>query len=357
MNKHRRFRAGIAWWYVSIIVLVLVVVCAVLAIGMYYLLGILNIVEEESLSTLGIIASMIAAVSIVGALAAGIVFRSYTEPVEECIGAVNEFAQGNYDVKLDISKGRDQVRVLKKAINKTADELANTEVMRSDFINTVSHEYKTPVASILGYAKLLRSSELSTEQKGYVDVIIEETHHLATMTTNVLLLSKFENTEIVTDKTVFSLDEQLRRCFVHLQNEWLAKDISISGDFGSVEYYGNEEIMGHIWSNIVGNAIKFTDRGGEISCSVTQVGADAVVKIRDNGRGMDEETLKHIFDKFYQKEDSGRTQGNGLGLAIARRAAQLCGGEIRVKSEPDAGTEFTVILPMQEKQGNIASAR
>ena len=350
MNKKRRYRPGLSWWYVSVTILIVVVVCALLALGVYYLLGIFNIVEEESLSTLGIIASIIAAISIAGALAAGIVFRSFTKPMDECITAINEFADGNYDIKLDTAKGRDQLRELKEAINKTAGELSNTEVMRTDFINTVSHEYKTPVASILGYARLLKGSDLTPAQQEYVDIIIEESHHLATTTTNVLLLSKFENTGIVTDKKVFSLDEQLRRCFVHLQNEWLGKDISISGDFSKVEYYGNEEIMGHIWSNIAENAIKFTERGGEIFCSVKQVGGNAVVKIADNGRGMDAETLKHIFDKFYQKEDSGRTRGNGLGLAIAKQAAELCGGEIQVKSEPDSGTEFTVILPLQEKK-------
>ena len=347
-GKKKEIRPGLAWWYFSIIILVIIVGASAIAIGVYYILALFKVVEFESVSTMGIIISIIAACGIVGALAAGIISKNFTKPVEECIAAINEMAQGNYELSLDTAKGRDQVKKLKEAINKTADELGNTEVMRSDFINAVSHEYKTPVASILGYAKILKNSPLSDEQAGYVDIIIEESHNLASMTTNVLLLNRYENTEIVTDKTSFSLDEQLRRCFAQYQNFWLDKDISISGDFSNVTFYGNEELMKHIWNNIIQNAIKFTDKGGEISCCVYRKGDSAIVRIKDNGCGMDEETQKHIFDKFYQKEGSGKTEGNGLGLSIVKRTVELCGGRIRVQSEPDCGTEFTVELPIEE---------
>ena len=348
MNKRKRkknIRIGFTWWFFSIVILIIVSGSAMIAVGVYYLLAYFGIVRLESISTLGVIASCIIAFGIVGALVAGIIYRNYTRPLKACINAISHLAEGDYSVRVRSKRNDKQMRSLENAINTTAEELGNTEIMRNDFINDVSHEYKTPVSSILGYARLLKSSPLTKTQTEYVDIIIEESRHLASMTTNVLLLNKFENTEIVTDKKPFSLDEQLRRCFQHLQNEWLNKDISIVGDFNDVTFYGNEEILSHIWSNIVSNAIKFTDKGGEISCSVTQEKENAVVVIKDNGCGMDEETQKHIFDKFYQHEGSGKTEGNGLGLALAKRAAELCEGEILVKSEPDLGTEFTVILP------------
>lgn len=169
------------------------------------------------------------------------------------------------------------------------------------------------------------------------------------MTNSVLLLSKFENMEIVSDKTWFSLDEQLRKSFQFLQHDWMEKDITISGEFGGVMYYGNEDILSHVWTNIIKNAVKYTDRGGDIQCIVEGTEGEARVVIRDNGAGMDEETQKRIFDKFYQKDSSRHLEGNGLGLAIVKRAVDLCGGRIDVRSEPDRGTEFTVILP-NEKQ-------
>ena len=344
-NRSKKIRIGFSWWYFSIAILVIVCGSAMIAVGVYYLLAYFGIFRLESISTLGVIASCIIAFGIVGALVAGIIYRNYTRPLEACIHAISRMAEGDYSVRVRSKRNDKQMKGLENAINATAEELGNTEIMRNDFINDVSHEYKTPVSSILGYARLLKSSSLTNTQAEYVDIIIEESRHLASMTTNVLLLNKFENTEIVTDKKLFSLDEQLRRCFQHLQSEWLSKDISIAGDLNDVMFYGNEEILSHIWSNIVGNAIKFTDKGGEIFCSVTQEGGNAVVIIRDNGCGMDEDTQKHIFDKFYQHEGSGKTEGNGLGLALAKRAAELCGGKILVKSEPDLGTEFTVILP------------
>lgn len=334
-------------------VLAIVVGSGLIALCIYYLLGVVGVVELESFSTLGVIASIIVGCSVVGAFVAGIISRNYVEPVNQCVEAIDRLAGGDYSARVNTKRKDKQMKRLECAINKTAEELGNTEVMRNSFINDVSHEYKTPVASILGYARLLKAGDLSAQQAEYVDIIIEESHHLASMTTNVLLLNKIENTEIVTDKSTFSLDEQLRRCFQHMQSEWLGKDLTISGDFNNVWYYGNEELLAHIWSNIVGNAIKFTDRGGEIACSVAEENGSAVVRIRDNGCGMDEETICHIFDKFYQKEGSGKTEGNGLGLALAKRAAELCGGEIKVKSEPDWGTEFTVILPVEEEKEKI----
>lgn len=360
MNKKRKLKnltKGLAWWYVSLFVLIVVAGSTLIAVGIYILLAATGAIDTENLSTVAILACALIACGIAGAFITGIISRTFTRPVEECINAINSLAEGDYSSRLDTSKGRDQIKSLKMAINKTAEELGNTEVMRNSFVNDVSHEYKTPVASILGYARLLKGSGLDEKQSGYVDIIIEESRHLATMTTNVLLLNKLENTGIVTDKSVFSLDESLRQCFVHLQSEWMDKDISIAGDFEDVSCYGNEDLMKHIWGNIAQNAIKFTDKGGEISCTVKQEGDNAVIIIKDNGCGMDEETLKHIFDKFYQKEGSGRTEGNGLGLALAKKAADLCGCGISVKSEPNCGTEFTITVPadLPDEEGSLSA--
>lgn len=326
-------------------VFVTVSAAVLLALGIYYLLGFFNIVEPENISNLGIIASLIISCIIVALVVSYFISRSFEKPVENSVEAINSLAEGDYSVRLNTNKANKELKGLMEAINKTAEELGNTEVMRNDFLNTVSHEYKTPVSSILGYANILKSTDLTKEQQGYVDIIIAESHHLSTMTTNVLLLNKFENTEIITGKQYFSLDEQLRNCFQSLQNEWLGKDISISGEFNGVTYYGNKEILSHVWTNIIKNAIKFTERGGEIFCCVSEKDNKAIVSIKDNGCGMDEETVSRIFDKFYQKDKSGNQEGNGLGLSIVKRIVDLCKGEIIVNSQPDVGTEFIVMLP------------
>ena len=319
-----------------------------LALGIYFLLQRFNIVGLETVSVIWMIGSILVACNIVSAFVTGIISLKFLKPVQEAIDAVNRLSEGDYSVRVISDRENRQMKALKEAVNKTALDLSRTELMQKDFINTVSHEYKTPVASVMGYASLLKRTDLTKEQNEYVDVIIDEAQHLSSMTENVLLLNRYENTQTITDKEFFSLDEQLRRSFQHLQNEWLSKDITISGEFEDVTFYGNEELLSHVWSNIIKNAIKYTGRGGEILCTVEEKAGFAWVIIKDNGCGMDEDTQMRIFDKFFHKDNEQNREGNGLGLSIAKRIVDLCGGNIIVNSEPGCGSEFIVVLPNEK---------
>ena len=155
------------------------------------------------------------------------------------------------------------------------------------------------------------------------------------------------------DVAPYSLDEQIRKCVIFLQQDWMQKNISLEGKFDPVTYCGNEDMMNQVWINLIKNAIKCTGEGGSIYCSVCADGGNAVVKIKDTGCGMDNETVSHIFDKFYQADSSRNTQGNGLGLSIVKRIVDLNNGKIIIDSKPYEGTEFTVTLPLDEKSNNI----
>lgn len=330
---------------VSLYITSIVISSLLITLALYFLLYRFNIVGSGGVSVIGIIASILVACEIVAAFVTGIISLKFIKPVEEAIEAINRLSEGDYS-KTPI-KGAEtrQLKALKEAVNKTADDLSRTEIMQKDFISTVSHEYKTPVASISGYADLLKRTDLTKEQNTYVDIIVNEAHRLSSMTEDVLLLNKFENTQEIAGKTLFSLDEQLRKCFQLLQNDWLSRDITISGDFEKVMYYGNEELLEHVWTNLIRNAIKYAGRGGEITCSVTESAGFAWVRIRDNGCGMDEETQLRVFDKFYHKDTESSSEGNGLGLSIAKRIVELCEGKIMVNSEPGEGAEFVVVIP------------
>ena len=151
-------------------------------------------------------------------------------------------------------------------------------------------------------------------------------------------------TGIVTEKTRYPLDEQIRRCIALQERAWLEKDIDIEGELAPVTFYGSEDLVEHIWSNLISNAIRFTPPGGQISVVLRQEGGEVCVTVSDTGCGMDEQTQAHIFDKFY-KGAAQQSPGNGLGLAIVRRAVELCGGSIRVASSPGCGSSFFVTLP------------
>lgn len=329
---------------VTLLVLVLVLVYAALALGIYTLVE--SLVRLDGRNTTLLWPILILTVSaIVGVVLAILIFRWYLEPLSRLMAATRAVAAGDYSVRVDLRGARGDVAEYIRSFNKMAEELGSVELLRSDFVNTFSHEFKTPLISIRGFAKLLQSKELTEEQRRtYTDTIVRQSERLAAMSTHILQLTQYENTEIVSGKTLYSLDEQLRRCIRQQERGWLQKNLTVEGDLDSVDYYGNEELVEHIWSNLISNAIRFTPAGGQITVVLRQTGEEITVSVSDTGIGMDEETQRHIFDKFYRAEPYPDSRGNGLGLSIVRRAVELCGGRVEVFSTPGKGSTFTVTL-------------
>ncbi|MGN0802451.1 MAG: ATP-binding protein [Candidatus Faecivicinus sp.] len=272
--------------------------------------------------------------------------RSKFKPIDDLTRAMSKVSQGDFSVRVDEEDAQGDMGVLVHSFNDMAKELGSIEMFRKDFINNFSHEFKTPIVSIRGFAKQLERDDLTPEQRReYTSIIVSESERLANMSSNILLLTKLENQQIVTDKVEYSLDEQLRSCILLLEKQWSAKEIELSLNLEETRYVGNEEMMSHIWVNLIGNAIKFSPQGAllEISCSRSR---DAVVAvIRDHGEGMSEDTQKRIFEKFYQGDSAHATAGNGLGLSLVKRIVDLCGGTVTVQSRLGEGSAFTVTLP------------
>lgn len=288
--------------------------------------------------------------------------KHFLKPMSKLMEATKAVAAGDYSVRVvtermvvDFEEYHSPVNEFEDFVdsfNKMAEALGSVEMMRSDFINTISHEFKTPVVSIRGFAKLLQNPDLTQEQrKLYTDTIIDHSLQLSTMSANILLLSQYERTETIPDKVSYSLDEQLRDTIRLQSKAWLDRDITLEGHLQSVNFYGNPDIMAHVWANLLSNAIKFTPTGGTIQVCLAQTDSSLVVRFRDSGVGMDPETLAHIYEKFYQADTSRKSEGNGLGLSIAKRIVTLCGGTIEATSAPGEGTEFAVTLPMGPPPG------
>ena len=255
-------------------------------------------------------------------------------------------AAGDYSVRVEMRGARGEVAEYIRSFNKMAEELSSVALLRMDFVNTFSHEFKTPLISIRGFAKLLQNDDLTPQQRQtYTDTVVQQSERLAAMSTHILELAQYENTEIVSGKAVYSLDEQLRRCVRQQERDWLKKGLTVEGDLDRVDYYGNEELAEHIWSNLLSNAIRFTPAGGQITIVLRQGEGEVTVSVSDTGIGMDEDTQQHIFDKFYRAAPYSDTRGNGLGLSIVHRVVKLCGGHVAVFSQPGKGSTFTVTLP------------
>ena len=226
-----------------------------------------------------------------------------------------------------------------------AHELSSTEILQTDFVSNVSHEFKTPINAIEGYSTLLQGSEnLDHIQREYVDKILLNTRRLSSLVGSILLLSKLENQQIPTNQSSYRLDEQIRQSLVAQEIAWSQKDIELDVELERLSYLGNEPMMRHVWDNLISNAVKFSPQGGTIKLRLTRKPEKLVFTIEDQGSGLSEETQKHIFDKFYQGDSSHKQEGNGLGLALVKRILTIEKGQITAENIPEGGCRFTVTL-------------
>jgi len=286
-----------------------------------------------------------------------IINRNVFLPLRKLTRLTKQVANGNYNVKVDgitnFFTEKTDLGMLVDAFRDMTVELSSTEIFRSDFIHNFSHEFKTPIISISGFAKQLYKGNLTPEQqKEFAKIIMDESQHLANMSSNVLLLSKLESQEIISDKETFSLDEQLRTCMLILEEKWSEKNLSIDMDLDEIDYYQNKDLLYHVWMNLLGNAVKFTKENGTVSVKCSKANDVIYVVISDNGIGMSEDVISHIFEKFYQGDTSHATGGNGLGLSLVKRITDMMNGRISVVSDPDKGSVFTVSLPMISETQN-----
>lgn len=286
--------------------------------------------------------------TILGTVLAAIFSRAPLRPIREIIDAVDKIADGDYSVRIHL-RSPEEFKILSDKFNHMAEELDSVEMLRNDFVSNFSHEFKTPIVSIRGFAKALKWDDLSPEERNeYLDIIISESERLADLSANVLYLSKIEQQTILTDKRCFNLSEQIRLTIALFDERLSEKNIRLSFDCEEYFLIGNEEMLRQVWINLLGNAIKFSPAHGMIEIRMEQIDGRISVTFSNQGPKIPAETAAHIFEKFYQGDSSHTTDGNGLGLSIAKRIVELHSGTIRLKqSEPDEIT-FEVRLMAQQ---------
>ena len=274
------------------------------------------------------------------------------KPVDKLIDSMDKLSRGDYKTRLHFGKTVSKNKAFKEiseSFNKLAEELENTETLRSDFINNFSHEFKTPIVSIAGLAKLVNKGNLTEEQKAaYLTAIEEESMRLASMATNVLDLTRVENQAILTDVTRFNLSEQMRSCILLLENKWTSKELDIQLDFEEYYIEANEELLKQVWINLADNAIKFSPKGGAVGFEIIDSDDYLTVLIRNEGEEISPDRIKKIWNKFYQADESHAHEGNGIGLAIVKRITELHDGEAAVECKNGFVT-FSVTLPKKQK--------
>ena len=276
---------------------------------------------------------------------------SWSRPMRKLSEAARKIAKGDFSVRLDPLRRdgkKDYVEVMFDDVNTMTEELQSIETLKNDFIANVSHEIKTPLAVIQSYAAALQGSALTAgERSDYAKTIAEASQKLSLLVSNILKLNKLENEKILPRAHCFDLGEQIRRSALAFEDLWESKKISFETELEEAVVNHDESLLEIVWNNLISNAVKFTNPGGSIFIKLVTRDGYAQVLVSDSGCGMDEETQKHLFDKFYQGDSSHAQEGNGLGLAMVKRAVELLGGTVTVESKPGQGAVFTVCLKIQ----------
>ncbi len=333
--------------FLVLFVFIILLVSILVSDGIAYLLinaGILPPLSEKWFPTILLFLLLVSL--FIGTVLAIIAGNHFLHPLHDLVAATKEVAEGNFNIKVPVS-GSSEMNRLAISFNEMTTELAGIEKLHSDFIRNISHEFKTPIVSIRGFARRLKKKTLTEQQQEeYLDIIISETERLMNMSNNIMLLSNLENTENLLEKADYFLDEQIRTAILLLEPQLEKKCLNLKISLEPVKITANEEMINHVWINLLSNAVKFSPEGSNIGVTLRSNDNYAEVSISDKGVGMDAEVKKHIFDKFYQADDSRVTEGSGLGLSLVKRILQLCNGKITVESAPDNGSCFTVSLPI-----------
>lgn len=274
------------------------------------------------------------------------------KPLTRLTNAIKELSNGNYNVRVD-NVGQDEISKLNQGFNQMARQLAKQDETRQKFISDISHEFQTPLTSIQGFANILKEEDLPKEQRvKYANIILYNSKRLSSLAKNMLQLTLLDREEIELELTNYSLVEQMNRVISTQENQAMEKNIEIVFEMPKKEIFieGDEQRLEQVWTNIISNAIKYTNEGGLITITMKKNSKDIEVSIEDTGIGMSKEVVSHIFERFYREDKARNVEGNGLGLAIAKSIVDLHHGKIDILSQVDVGTNFIVRLPIEKQK-------
>lgn len=329
-------------WQLTLFVSSELVACVLLALGLYYLLKDVIPIKPSMLLFIVLIVVSLA----IGALITSFVAKYFFGPIRKLSNKMDQVASGDFTVRLDDHSPSNEIMEVYSGFNMMASQLQATEILQSDFVSNVSHEFKTPINAIQGYSTLLQSCDsLTADQQKYLDKILFNTQRLSHLVDSVLLLSKIENQTIPTKSKQYRLDEQIRQSIVGLEPLWDKQETSFDIDLECILYTGNEMLMHHVWNNLINNAIKFSPKGSTVTIRLVQEGNNAVFTIDNAGEHLSDDAIRHLFDKFYQADSSHKAEGNGLGLALVKRILDFSEDKITAENIP-GGCRFTVTLKL-----------
>lgn len=343
MNKRKYSKLLVRF---SLIIFTTIVITCSLVTSVWILLSRLHLITPNTGNRYIPIFMFLLGSLLIGAMIAFFTGERIVRPIQNISDAFDELSKGNFSVRMSCNQKVPEIQQMAEKFNAAVYDLSRIETLRDDFVVNVSHEFKTPIAAIEGYATLLQDESLGVDSRNkYISKILENSSQLSNLTSNILTLSKLENQEIHLHMETYRLDEQIRKNILLLENKWNAKNIQFDIELSNIVFLGNEQLLNQVWFNILDNAIKHSPDFGTIYISQKSLEHGLSISIKDCGEGIPPDIQKHIFEKFYQGDSSRKSEGNGLGLALAKRVVDLYKGTIQVKSSVGNGAEFVVFLP------------
>ena len=340
-----RARFGLTMVFTAAVFTVLVVTALLMALAalVAYRLGFINVMSRRG--PLFLIMLLLLVSVLVGTLITICTSRFSLRPIRYIIQAINRLAGGDFSTRIHFSQPPEAAE-LAESFNSMAQELGNVELLRTDFVDNFSHEFKTPIVSIKGFAEMLKYCDLTQDERDeYLDIVISESSRLARLATNALDLSKIEKQEILSGQSRFCVSEQIRQSVILLQPKWEERGMTIAVDGADIDIVGNEEMLSQVWVNLLDNAVKYSPENGVITISFDVKDDFFFYSIHNDGEEIPADAQRRIFDKFYQADISHSACGNGLGLTLVQKIVKLHKGEVTCASDEN-GTSFTVRMPV-----------
>ncbi len=332
--------------YLTFVIFTMITMSLLLAAVFTVLLTYLGLFPTVGASPFGFLFGILGISVVIATFFAYYINDHILRPIRALSDASKTVATGDFNVSIDVRTDIEELNATFDNFNNMVRELNSIETLRNDFVANVSHEFKTPLAAIEGYTMLLQDDSLDeAERNEYIAKITENTRRLSSLTGDILMLSKLDNQSFASQRSGFRLDEQIREAILTHEMAWTDKEIELDIDLPEISYTGEENLLLQVWLNLMGNAVKFTPKGGCVAVKALESDTAVRVTVSDTGIGMDEATLKHIFEKFYQGDTSHKGTGNGLGLALCKKIVTRIGGSISAESTPGKGSVFTVTLP------------
>ncbi len=294
-------------------------------------------------------------------LGLGNIFRSKRMKIEErmigpIINALEKITLGDYDIVLENNTNphfpeHELIEILKNSINEMALELSQLEAMRQEFVTNVSHEIQSPLTSIRGFTRVLRSNDLNLEERlHYLNIIEAESIRLSRISDNLLQLSSLDSENLQPDLKSFRLDQQIKNLVLACEPQWMEKEIEMNLSLEKVSINADEDLLSQVWINLIHNSIKFTPQAGSINIKLLKQDTNIEFRITDTGIGISEEDSPHVFERFYKADKSRErsNKGSGLGLSIAKKIIEIHHGKIELQSQLGMGSTFIVSIPTLE---------